>query len=87
MTPTDYVADHFQLHSNWFTFLRESPRSLRTYPFASEANRRRIAQGALNRVLESIQANFDRDLHLEDFANAAGMSAFQFGEMFKLKHR
>lgn len=46
-----------------------------------------MAQGVLNRVLESIHANFDRDLNLEDFANPAGMSAFQFAKMFKLKHQ
>ncbi len=37
----------------------------------------------LNRVLEYIHANLDRDIHLNELADAAGLSAFHFAKLFK----
>jgi len=37
----------------------------------------------LNRVLDYIHANLDRDLHLSELADAAGLSAFHFAKLFK----
>ena len=38
----------------------------------------------LRRVLEFIHANLDRNIHLEELAETAGMSAFHFAKLFKL---
>src|SRR5262249_13505906 len=37
----------------------------------------------LNCVLEYIQANLDRDIHLNELAGAAGLSSFHFARLFK----
>jgi AraC family transcriptional regulator len=37
----------------------------------------------LNRALEYIEANLDRDIHLDQLATAAGLSAFHFAKLFK----
>jgi AraC family transcriptional regulator len=38
----------------------------------------------LGRVLEYIHANLDRDIHLDELANIAGLSSFHFAKLFKL---
>ena len=37
----------------------------------------------LNRALEYIEANLDRDLHLDELAQACGFSSFHFAKLFK----
>ena len=37
----------------------------------------------LKRVLEYIQANLDRDIHLDELADASGLSTFHFAKLFK----
>ena len=37
----------------------------------------------LNRALEYIEANLDRDLHLDELAKACGFSSFHFAKLFK----
>jgi AraC family transcriptional regulator len=38
----------------------------------------------LSRVLDYIHANLDRDIHLDELANIAGLSSFHFAKLFKL---
>jgi AraC family transcriptional regulator len=37
----------------------------------------------LNRVIEYIESNLDRDMHLKELAMVAGLSAFHFAKLFK----
>jgi len=42
-----------------------------------------LSRPRLNRTLEYIQANLDRDIHLDELASAAGLSAYHFAKLFK----
>jgi len=53
-------------------------------PKAAEPSGGGRPKSRLNRVLEFIHANLDRNIHVEELARAAGMSAFHFAKLFKL---
>jgi AraC family transcriptional regulator len=42
-----------------------------------------LPRSRLNRALEFIEANLDRDLHLDELAKACGFSSFHFAKLFK----
>jgi AraC family transcriptional regulator len=52
-------------------------------PAAAQPRTGRMPGVRLNRVVEFIHANLDRNIHLEELAEAAGMSAFHFAKLFK----
>jgi AraC family transcriptional regulator len=52
-------------------------------PAAAQPKTSRMPGVRLNRVVEFIHANLDRNIHLEELAEAAGMSAFHFAKLFK----
>src|SRR5215831_1339756 len=52
-------------------------------PAAAQPKTGRLPGARLNRVLEFIHANLDRNIHLEELAEAVGMSAYHFAKLFK----
>lgn len=57
-----------------------------TYSSTSARDSRRpsgLTWPRLQRVLEYIQANLDSDIHLDELATVAGLSAFHFAKLFK----
>jgi len=42
-----------------------------------------LPRSRLNRALEYIEANVERDLHLDELAKACGFSSFHFAKLFK----
>jgi len=42
-----------------------------------------LSRSQLKRTLEYIEANLDRDLHLDELAKACGFSSFHFAKLFK----
>jgi AraC family transcriptional regulator len=52
-------------------------------PTAAQPKTGRMPGVRLNRVVEFIHANLERNIHLEELAQAAGMSAYHFAKLFK----
>jgi len=52
-------------------------------PAAAQPNLGRLPGVRLNRVLEFIHSNLDRNIHLEELAEAAAMTAYHFARLFK----